>query len=72
MRRDHLDEAAIKDQLNQRGFLNRMLCRITKAVAKPWHMFPVGLLFGLGLTPSPTVALILAVVVDAATANLPS
>ena len=28
--------------------MNRILRRVTKAVTKPWHMYPVGLLFGLG------------------------
>ena len=48
MRRGHFDEAALEKQLDSRGFLNRVLGRVTRAVGKPWHMYPVGFLFGLG------------------------
>ena len=30
------------------GFMNRLLAGVTRAVTKPWQMYPVGLLFGLG------------------------
>ena len=49
MRSGAYDEAALEAQLNNRGFLNRILSGATKAVTKPWHMYPVGVLFGLGL-----------------------
>jgi high-affinity nickel-transport protein len=42
------DEAELERQLDKRGFLNRILGRVTRAVTKPWHMFPTGFLFGLG------------------------
>jgi high-affinity nickel-transport protein len=48
MRRGQYDEAALEKQLDSRGFLNRVLGRVTRAVGKPWHMYPVGFLFGLG------------------------
>ena len=40
------------------GFLNRILGRFTRAVRKPWHMYPVGLLFGLGFDTATEVALL--------------
>src|SRR5690242_12227470 len=48
MRAGHYDEAALEQHLNSRGLLNRILARFTRAVRTPWHMYPVGLLFGLG------------------------
>jgi high-affinity nickel-transport protein len=48
LRRGHYDEPALERRLDSRGFLNRFLGRVTRAVGKPWHMYPVGFLFGLG------------------------
>ncbi len=48
MRHGHFDEAELERQLDNRGFLNRILGRVTRAVREPWHMYPVGFLFGLG------------------------
>ncbi len=48
MRRGRFDEAELERQLDNRGFLNRILGRVNKAVRKPWHMYPIGFLFGLG------------------------
>ena len=70
MRRGHYDEAALEDQLDKRGFLNRILGRVTKAVTKPWHMYPVGLLFGLGFDTVTEVGL-LVIAGGAAVASLP-
>jgi len=70
MRRGHFDEAALDDQLDRRGLLNRVLGRVTRAVTKPWHMYPVGLLFGLGFDTVTEVGL-LVVAGGAAAANLP-
>lgn len=46
MRSGAFDEAELERQLDSRGFLNRLLGRVTRAVRKPWHMYPVGFLFG--------------------------
>jgi high-affinity nickel-transport protein len=58
MRRGDFDEAALEDQLNNRGFMNRLLGGVTKAVTKPWQMYPVGLLFGLGFDTATEVGLL--------------
>jgi high-affinity nickel-transport protein len=50
--------------------MNRVFGRLTKAVAKPRHMYPVGLLFGLGFDTASEVAL-LVIAGGAATARLP-
>jgi len=70
MRAGHIDEAAFEQQLDKRGFLNRILGRVTRTVTKPWHMYPVGLLFGLGFDTVTEVGL-LVVAGGAAAANLP-
>jgi high-affinity nickel-transport protein len=70
MRRGHLDEAELEEQLNKRGFLNRILGPVTRAVTKPWHMYPVGLLFGLGFDTVTEVGL-LVLAGGAAAASLP-
>src|SRR3954462_6262458 len=57
LRQGHYDEAELEDQLNNRGFLTRFYKRATNAVSKPWQMYPVGLLFGLGFDTAPEVAL---------------
>ncbi|MEP6667166.1 MAG: HoxN/HupN/NixA family nickel/cobalt transporter [Nocardioidaceae bacterium] len=58
MRSGAFDEAALEDQLNNRGFMNRLLGGFTKSVTKPWHMYPVGLLFGLGFDTATEVGLL--------------
>jgi nickel/cobalt transporter (NiCoT) family protein len=70
MRRGHFDEAALEEQLDRRGFVNRILGGVTKAVTKPFHMYPVGLLFGLGFDTVTEVGL-LVVAGGAAASSLP-
>ncbi|UVO38425.1 HoxN/HupN/NixA family nickel/cobalt transporter [Bradyrhizobium arachidis] len=42
------DAAGLEALLAHRGFLARLLGPMFRLVTKPWHMFPLGLLFGLG------------------------
>ncbi len=70
MRRGRFDEAALEDQLNKRGVLNRFYGRATRAVTRPWHMYPVGMLFGLGFDTATEIAL-LATAGAAAAGGLP-
>jgi nickel/cobalt transporter (NiCoT) family protein len=58
MRRGDFDEAELEAQLNNRGFMNRFLGRVTRAVRKPWHIYPVGVLFGLGFDTATEVGLL--------------
>ncbi|MEV6771063.1 HoxN/HupN/NixA family nickel/cobalt transporter [Nocardia sp. NPDC051030] len=48
MRAGDFDEAELERALDDRGLLNRVLGPVVKLVRKPWQMYPVGLLFGLG------------------------
>jgi nickel/cobalt transporter (NiCoT) family protein len=70
MREGHYDEAELEEQLQNRGFMNRFYKRATNAVTKPWQMYPVGLLFGLGFDTATEVAL-LATAGAAAAGGLP-
>jgi high-affinity nickel-transport protein len=58
MREGSFSEAELEEQLNNRGFMNRLLGGATKAVRKPWQMYPVGLLFGLGFDTATEVGLL--------------
>ena len=58
MREGTFNEAELEDQLNNRGFMNRLLGGVTRAVTKPWQMYPVGLLFGLGFDTATEVGLL--------------
>jgi high-affinity nickel-transport protein len=58
MRQGVYDEAELENQLNNRGFMNRFLRGATKAVRKPWQIYPVGVLFGLGFDTATEVGLL--------------
>ncbi len=70
LRRGEYDEAELERQLASRGLINRFLGRFTKSIAKSWHMYPVGLLFGLGFDTATEVALLVLAGTSAA-AGLP-
>jgi len=58
MRQGHFDEEALEEQLNNRGFMNRILGRFMKSITKSWQMYPLGLLFGLGFDTATEIALL--------------
>jgi high-affinity nickel-transport protein len=58
MRAGRFDEAELDEHLGNRGFMNRFLGRATRAVTKSWHMYPVGVLFGLGFDTATEVGLL--------------
>ncbi|WP_031092612.1 MULTISPECIES: HoxN/HupN/NixA family nickel/cobalt transporter [unclassified Streptomyces] len=58
MRSGHYDEAALEAQLDNRGFMNRLLGRVTGSISRPWQMYPLGLLFGLGFDTATEIALL--------------
>ena len=58
MRAGTYDEARLDRHLQERGLLNRILRPATRAVTKPWHMYLVGLLFGLGFDTATEVGLL--------------
>jgi high-affinity nickel-transport protein len=58
MRDGDFDEAELEQHLDNRGFMNRILKGATRAVRKPWHIYPVGILFGLGFDTATEVGLL--------------
>jgi high-affinity nickel-transport protein len=64
------DEAELERMLDSRGLMNRFLGPLARAVTKPWQMYPVGVLFGLGFDTASEVALLL-LAAGAAGAGLP-
>jgi high-affinity nickel-transport protein len=70
MRHGRYDEAELEEHLAKRGFMNRLLNGLTRSVRKAWHIYPVGVLFGLGFDTATEVSL-LVIAGGAAALNLP-
>ena len=70
MRRGAFSEDELEDLLQSRGLMNRFLGRFTRAVRRPWQMYPLGILFGLGFDTATEVALLF-LAAGAAGAGLP-
>ena len=70
LRHGAYDEAELEQQLDNRGLINRLLGRFTKSITKSWHMYPIGLLFGLGFDTATEIALLVLAGTSAA-AGLP-
>jgi high-affinity nickel-transport protein len=58
MRHGEFDEEELDEQLGSRGFMNRIYGRATRAIKKPWQMYPLGMLFGIGFDTATEVALL--------------
>jgi nickel/cobalt transporter (NiCoT) family protein len=52
------NEATLEEFLNERGLLARIFRPMLRAIQKSWHMYPLGLLFGLGFDTASEVALL--------------
>ena len=48
LRRGRVDESELNDLLENRGFLNRYFKGLFRIVQRPWQIYPIGVLFGLG------------------------
>ncbi|MBF6465423.1 HoxN/HupN/NixA family nickel/cobalt transporter [Nocardia beijingensis] len=70
LRRGEYDEAQLERQLDSRGLLNRVLRPVIGLVRRPGHMYPVGVLFGLGFDTVTEVGL-LVIAGGAAATGLP-
>ncbi len=70
MRSGAYDERRLEAQLASRGLMNRALGRFAGLVREPRHMYPVGLLFGLGFDTASEVAFLF-LAAGAAGAGLP-
>jgi len=58
LRTGEMDEARFEAALTNRGFMNRYFGRMFKMVQRPWQIYPIGVLFGLGFDTASEVALI--------------
>src|SRR6188472_4559408 len=70
MRTGRFDEAQLDERVRARGLMGRCFGRFTRAVTKPWQMYPIGVLFGLGFDTATEVALLF-LAAGAAGAGLP-
>src|SRR5258708_849897 len=71
MRSGGLDEARLEERLLDRGLMSRgLLRRLGNRVRSSWHMYPLGVLFGLGFDTATEVGL-LALSAGAATHRVP-
>ncbi|MFE3058786.1 HoxN/HupN/NixA family nickel/cobalt transporter [Nocardia sp. NPDC059239] len=57
MRAGQFDEHELERHLDNRGFLNRILGRLTRSITRPSQMYPIGLLFGIGFDTATEVTL---------------
>lgn len=58
LKKNELNQAELDDLLEKRGFMNRYFRQLFKIVEKPWQIYPIGVLFGLGFDTASEVALI--------------
>jgi nickel/cobalt transporter (NiCoT) family protein len=71
MRRGRIDETRLEERLLDRGLMSRgLLRRLGARITSSWHMYPLGILFGLGFDTATEVGL-LALSAGAATHHVP-
>jgi high-affinity nickel-transport protein len=58
MKKGKMNQGELDNLLENRGFLNRYFRPLFKIVKKPWQIYPIGVLFGLGFDTASEVALI--------------
>jgi nickel/cobalt transporter (NiCoT) family protein len=71
MKTGSYDRDELEQRLLDRGFMNRLFIgRLARMVRKSWHMYPLGVLFGLGFDTATEIAL-LALAAGVATHHVP-
>jgi high-affinity nickel-transport protein len=59
LRRGHYDKERLEQRLEDRGFMSRFfLGGFFRMISKSWHMYPLGVLFGLGFDTATEVGLL--------------
>ena len=71
LKQGKLNQAELDNLLENRGFMNRFFRPLFKIISKPWHIYPVGVLFGLGFDTASEVALIAISVGIGVSTNIP-
>lgn len=66
-----LDQKALDEQMDKRGFLYRYFGRLFKVVNEPWQIYPIGVLFGLGFDTATEVFVIVIALKLSATGAFP-
>lgn len=64
------NEQTLDEFLNQRGLMGRFFRPLIRMISKSWHMYPLGILFGLGFDTATEVG-ILGISASSATSSLP-
>jgi high-affinity nickel-transport protein len=57
MKSGRFSEVELEKQLANRGLLSRFLDPLSRGIDKPWKMYPIGVLFGLGFDTATTIGL---------------
>ena len=57
-RGEHIADEELRDLLQQRGVLSRMLQSLFSIITRSWQMYPLGLLFGLGFDTASEIGLL--------------
>ena len=52
------DARALEERLLERGVLTRWFSGVFRFVSQPWHMYPIGVLFGLGFDTATEIGLL--------------
>jgi high-affinity nickel-transport protein len=71
LKQGKLNQAELENLLENRGFMNRFFRPLFRAISKPWHIYPIGVLFGLGFDTASEVALIAMSVGIGVSTNIP-
>jgi nickel/cobalt transporter (NiCoT) family protein len=58
LKRGKLNQAELDNLLENRGFMNRYFSPLFKIVRKPWQIYPIGVLFGLGFDTASEITLV--------------
>jgi len=71
LKQGKLNQEELDRLLENRGFMNRFFRPLFKVISKPWHIYPIGVLFGLGFDTASEVALIAISVGIGVSTNIP-
>lgn len=58
MKAGRADDAALEAQLQRRGLMNRFFGGYARRIDRPWKIYPVGVLFGLGFDTATEIGLL--------------
>jgi high-affinity nickel-transport protein len=71
LKQGKLNQAELDNLLENRGFMNRYFSPLFKIVTKPWQIYPIGVLFGLGFDTASEIALVAISVGVGVSTNIP-